>query len=286
MSSQLLVNVLSSTIPAGAVGYPVLHGLRSNDQAVAPTLILPAAQSVVTVASADAENVYLSNPSGAPVTVTLRCERGLSNELDAEAITPFFQNTGTGAGGSGVASVSVTAPIVNTGTATNPNIGASVGSTAGTVCAGNDARLSDTRVLSANSTLGATGSFSSVFLTIPLATVSPVLPTTITANGKLRVYMFNTRGLSYITNNNAGAVSVNFNIGGIGLTSSTGYWKIIVPPNTKAVIPDWSFFAISAGLPVTVSAVSLEMTASLLGAGTLSGIQYEISQFSGLQVFQ
>lgn len=99
MPHQLLVNVITVVVPAGAFNYPVPHGLRSNDKAVAPTLILPAAQSAVSVVSANATNIYLANPSGSPVTATFRCERGLSNEVDAEAVAPFFQSTGDGTGG-------------------------------------------------------------------------------------------------------------------------------------------------------------------------------------------
>ena len=96
MADQLLVNVISATVPAGATSYAVPHGLKSNAKAVAPTLILPVAQSAVSVATADAMNIYLANPSGAPAAVTLRLERGLSNEVDAETVAPFFQNVGTG----------------------------------------------------------------------------------------------------------------------------------------------------------------------------------------------
>lgn len=144
MPSQLLVNVITATVPASAVNYAVAHGLRSNDKAVAPTLVLPQGQSAVLVVSADETNVYLNNSSGADVAVTLRCERDLSMQADAASVTPFYMSTG--APGGGVETLFVTAPITNTGTAEAPIIGATVGSTPGTVCAGNDARLSDERV--------------------------------------------------------------------------------------------------------------------------------------------
>lgn len=144
MPAQLLINVITATVPAGAVNYPVAHGLKSNGKAVPPTLILPAAQSAVSVASVDATNVYLNNPSGAPVAVTMRVERGLSMEVDADTLPTFFMSTGDGSGG--VSGVAVTAPVTNSGTATAPNIGVSVGATTGTVCAGDDVRLSNERV--------------------------------------------------------------------------------------------------------------------------------------------
>lgn len=51
----------------------------------------------------------------------------------------------TGAtGGSGV--ISVSAPLTNSGTSTAALLGVSVGSSAGTVCAGDDSRLSDARI--------------------------------------------------------------------------------------------------------------------------------------------
>jgi len=99
MSDQLLINVVSATVPAGATNYAVAHGLRSNDLAVSPTLVMPAAQSEVTVASFDTTNLYLANPSGDPIAVTFRVERGLSTEVDAEALTPFVLSTGTGKSG-------------------------------------------------------------------------------------------------------------------------------------------------------------------------------------------
>lgn len=122
MATQLLVNVISATVPAGASSYPVAHGLISNQQAVAPTLVMPKAQSAVTVQAVDENNVYLANPSGAPVEVTFRVERGLSNEVNAETLPLFIQSTGDGGTGP-MTEVSVTAPITNSGTSTAPNIG-------------------------------------------------------------------------------------------------------------------------------------------------------------------
>ena len=90
MASQLLINVLTVTVPAGAFGYPAAHGLKSNGVGVAPTLILPQAQSPVSIDSADETNVYLSN-AGDEVVVVLRCERDLSMQADAAALPPFFK---------------------------------------------------------------------------------------------------------------------------------------------------------------------------------------------------
>lgn len=104
MSQQLLINVITATVPAYSSGTVVPHGLRSNGKPVAPTLILPKEQGAVIVASVNATNVYLDNPSDSDVTVTLRCERGLSMEVDADTVTPFFMSTGTGAFPSGYGS--------------------------------------------------------------------------------------------------------------------------------------------------------------------------------------
>lgn len=144
MSDQVLVNVVTVTVPGGVGGVPWPHGLKSNGVSVAPTLVIPAFQSPILVGYADAENLYLVNESQDEATAVFRCERGLSIEVDADTLQPFYQSVGSGQS-SGVASVSVTAPITNTGTASAPVIGASVGSAAGTLCAGNDARLSNTR---------------------------------------------------------------------------------------------------------------------------------------------
>lgn len=120
-TNQLLVNVITATVPGNAVSYAVAHGLRSNSVDVAPTLILPGSQSTVTVASSDATNVYFANSSATPATVSYRVEHGLSNEVDSDTLTPFVVATGTGAGN--VTSVGVQTPIVNVGSLSAPIIG-------------------------------------------------------------------------------------------------------------------------------------------------------------------
>lgn len=93
MSDQLLVSVLSLTIPAGeAVTLP--HGLKSNGVPVAPTLAIPNRVSSAVVTSVTPTTITVSNPTSAEISLSLRVERGLSMEVEADEVGPtLWQGT-------------------------------------------------------------------------------------------------------------------------------------------------------------------------------------------------
>lgn len=175
---QRLVNVISVTVPGATVGFAAPHGLLVSGKGVAPTFILPKAQSPVFVVSVDDTYVYLTNPSSDPVSVQMRCERGLSNELDAFTIQPFFMSTGDGGStGTGVTEVTVLPPLTQSGSASYPLLGVTVGSTVDSVCAGDDPRLSNGRSPIGEASGDLSGSFPSpVVAKVRGVNVSPTSP--------------------------------------------------------------------------------------------------------------
>jgi hypothetical protein len=103
MPTQLLVNVLR--VPSAgnlAVGDTVTiqHGLKSNDQAVLPTLIQPDRASPMVVVSVTATEATFQNNGTAAEFAFFRFERGLSNEVDADTLTPSYWK-GSASGGAG-----------------------------------------------------------------------------------------------------------------------------------------------------------------------------------------
>lgn len=103
MATQLLVNVLQITVPASG-SLTVSHGLRSNDLPVRPTLIQPdqAVPVYVDSANVNALTATFINPDAVnPYTFSVRFERGLSNEVDAEAVGSLYWQGNPGGGGGG-----------------------------------------------------------------------------------------------------------------------------------------------------------------------------------------
>ena len=118
MSTQLLVNVIAIGPLGVGDSVTVLHGLRSNDRDVAPTLIQPdrATPIVVDPLSVTDTEVTFTNNGSAPAEAVFRFERGLSNEVDAETVGDlYWQGVVAGGGGGGVNAVTATAPITATG---------------------------------------------------------------------------------------------------------------------------------------------------------------------------
>lgn len=101
MPSQLLVNVITVTVPAtGSVTVP--HGLRSNDKPVAPKLVLPSGSPALTVGTITDTTIEFINGTEAPITATFRVERGLSMEVDAADLSTVVVGSGVN-GTSGIA---------------------------------------------------------------------------------------------------------------------------------------------------------------------------------------
>ena len=94
MADQLLVNVVSVSVPPGESMFAVAHGLRSNGRAVTPTLILPSAPSSANIVGADETNLYLSNTSAGAVSVSIRCQYDLS-VMAPPGQQPFVVQYGT-----------------------------------------------------------------------------------------------------------------------------------------------------------------------------------------------
>lgn len=144
MATQLLVNVLtvSALVPGGTVTLP--HGLVSNGRGALPKLVQPDRTTPIAVTAMSTSTITFRNDGGTNATANFRASCGLSLEGDP-AGTPAFVWQGN-ADAAGVLSLDVTSPVTNTGTPAAPNIGVAVGTAAGTVCAGNDSRLSDQRI--------------------------------------------------------------------------------------------------------------------------------------------
>ena len=100
MASQLLVNVLSVGPLAPAAVVTIAHGLKSDDVAVTPKLIQPDRATPIVVVSASATTITFRNDGAGAESASFRCERGLSNEVDAAALTAvYWQGAAAGGGG-------------------------------------------------------------------------------------------------------------------------------------------------------------------------------------------
>jgi hypothetical protein len=85
MSDQLLVNVLTVTVPASG-SVTVAHGLKSNGVSVAPKLVLPSGSSPVSAGTITDTEITFNNSAAYEVTATFRVERGVSIEVDADGL--------------------------------------------------------------------------------------------------------------------------------------------------------------------------------------------------------
>ena len=111
MATQLLVNVLSVGPLAPSASVTLAHGIRSNDVDVPPTLIQPDRASPIVVTAVTPTTATFQNLGADPAFAKFRCERGLSNELDATTVgTMYWQGAASGGGGGGVAPGLVPAP--------------------------------------------------------------------------------------------------------------------------------------------------------------------------------
>lgn len=116
MSTQLLINVFR--VPAVgtlAVGDSITlpHGLRSNDTDVAPTLVQPDRGSPIVVTAVTDTTVTFENQGAGATFAFFRCERGLSNEVDAETVTPSLWQGAASGGGGGIVAVNATSPLAS-----------------------------------------------------------------------------------------------------------------------------------------------------------------------------
>lgn len=102
MASQLLINVLTVTVPANE-SVTVPHGLRSNDKPVAPKLVLPQGASTVSVGAITDTTITFNNSAAYPVTAKFRVERGVSVEVDAETLETVVVGSGAAGGVFGTA---------------------------------------------------------------------------------------------------------------------------------------------------------------------------------------
>lgn len=114
--TQLLVNVFTVGPLNAGDSVTVPHGLMSRGEPVVPTLIQPDRATPIVVEEATDLAVRFTNYGTATATAVFRFERGLSNEVDADTLTPsYWQGVVAGGGGGGVSAVVGTAPIAATG---------------------------------------------------------------------------------------------------------------------------------------------------------------------------
>lgn len=139
------------------------------------------------------------------------------------------------AGSSGV--VSVTAPLTNSGTSSAAVLGITVGTTAGTVAAGNDSRFSDARTPTAHASTHQTGgadAISSVVVT-PSSLTADVNDWAIGTGDIFRVAGTAARAITGIAAGTSGLAILLVNVGTFALTlrhqnaSSTAANRITVP---------------------------------------------------------
>lgn len=166
--------VLAFTIPRGDTGATGAAGAAG----AAATVTVG---TVTTGAAGTSATVTNSGTSSAAV-LNFTIPQGAAGAAGATGAT----------GPSGV--ISVSAPITNSGTSTSAVLGITVGTTASSVCAGNDSRLSDTRTPTAGSVTDASitsGGLSTS--SINWAAISAWAPSTAYAKGDLVEY----QGIAY-----------------------------------------------------------------------------------------